>query len=57
MIKYIVINVYGITGGSTHKTVNKALISAAKCEGNGWIVKDSNNNQWTSINGEPRKSN
>ena len=44
---YTVRNVYGITGGSTHRTPEAACKKANKHEGDGWIVEDSNGRRWT----------
>ena len=46
MAKYTVINIYGISGESKHRTPERALDMAAKREGEGWIVVDEQGNQW-----------
>lgn len=43
---YTVRNTYGIAGESNHRTPEAALKKAAKREGSGWIVEDSNGNRW-----------
>ena len=49
--KYTVENIYGINGGSTHRTAAAAIREAGKREGEGWIVTDRDGNQWESHNG------
>ena len=45
-MEYKVTNVYGIQGGTTHRTPNAALKAASKREGGGWTVYDENGDQW-----------
>jgi hypothetical protein len=40
MKKYIVINKYGIAGGSEHRSIKAALKARDKREGGGWYVCD-----------------
>jgi len=44
--KYTVINIYGISGESNHRTPEAAIKAAHKREGDGWIVIDQDGNQW-----------
>ena len=44
--QYEVYNKYGISGGSTHRTAQAALIAAQKMTGEGWAVRDSDGNIW-----------
>ena len=46
MQRYIVTNVYGITGESEHRTPKAALRECSRREGDGWIVVDLDGNQW-----------
>ena len=52
-IMYTVKNTYGIAGTSNHRKVEAALRAASKREGEGWIVVDSNGNQWADNAGVP----
>ena len=52
MKKYSVVNVYGISGKSNHKTPEAALKAARKREGEGWIVVDESGNQWENCGGK-----
>lgn len=45
-MEYTVTNVYGISGESNHRKVERALDAARKHEGEGWIVVDEDGNQW-----------
>ena len=46
-IKYSkVTNIYGIAGESKHRTPDAALKTAAKREGEGWVVVDQDNRRW-----------
>ena len=40
MKRYTVNNIYGIPGGTVHKSARLALIARDKREGRGWIVTD-----------------
>lgn len=44
--RWIVSNVYGIRGETTHRTPEAALKAAKKREGEGWIVTDEAGNRW-----------
>ena len=50
-IKYIVRNVYGIKGASTHRTPEAAIKAARKREGTGWVVEDTRGQRWTDCGG------
>ena len=45
-MKYKVINMYGITGETSHRKVERALQSASKREGDGWTVIDTIGDRW-----------
>jgi hypothetical protein len=44
---YRVVNIYGISGTSSHRTPKSACKAARRREGDGWVVVDSQGNQWT----------
>jgi hypothetical protein len=46
VMKYIVKNIYGITGESKHNKPESAIKAAKKREGEGWIVQDENGLNW-----------
>lgn len=52
-MKYTVTNAYGLAGESSHRTVKAALKRAASHEGIGWVVTDSDGNQWADNAGTP----
>ena len=43
---YTVRNMYGIGGGSRHRTPEAALKARDRREGAGWIVEDQDGNVW-----------
>jgi hypothetical protein len=47
-MEYTVTNTYEIKGKTSHRTVEAALKSAARREGEGWQVVDSDGHIWTS---------
>jgi hypothetical protein len=49
---YMVTNVYGIKGCSTHRTPEAACKASGKREGEGWVVVDSLGNQWDMYGGK-----
>lgn len=54
-MEYRVINRYEIGQASQHKTVDAALNSRDKREGDGWIVMDDDKNVWDwDFDGNPR---
>jgi hypothetical protein len=44
--RWIVTNVYGIRGESSHRTPAAAIRAASNREGEGWIVLDEEGNVW-----------
>jgi len=51
---YTVSNFYGVSGTSNHRTAEAACKAARKREGDGWIVKDQDGDQWTMYPGADR---
>jgi hypothetical protein len=46
IMKYIVKNIYGITGESKHNKPEAAVKAAKNREGTGWVVEDENGIRW-----------
>lgn len=56
--KYTVINEYGISGESSHRSVVAALKNKDSRNGLGWIVRDQDGNVWdVDFDGNPVKKN
>lgn len=51
-MKYYVLNIYGLSGTSTHKSARSALKERDKREGEGWIVRDENGQGWDRYGGD-----
>lgn len=51
-MKYYVLNIYGLSGTSTHKSARSALKERDKREGQGWIVRDETGQGWDRYGGD-----